>query len=248
MRDSGSSSSGRTARNRPRNRGNAGRAVSVALLPAASGALSAPTPAAPRRRLERTLDERLDVIVGDALLEPVTCDACEIHAELARELAHRRPGVCAREARLVDGRQITAVGGRHTELGSGSELAGRRCGCWRGCRARRRLRRRAARTAVAAWRARARLRRSRGGRCRLRRRRAHCRCRRGGGRRGAGRTPSDLTVATRSPVETVPPLVMCTFSMTPLAVEGTSMVALSDSSVTSGVSTRCCRRVSPARR
>src|SRR5688572_23580655 len=45
-----------------------------------------------------------------------------------------------------------------------------------------------------------------------------------------------LTVTISAPVDTWPPLVTCTFSTTPLAVDGTSMVALSVSSVTSGVS------------
>jgi len=40
----------------------------------------------------------------------------------------------------------------------------------------------------------------------------------------------------RSPVLTVPPLLVWIFSITPTAVDGTSIVALSDSSVTSGVS------------
>src|SRR6202050_849651 len=53
----------------------------------------------------------------------------------------------------------------------------------------------------------------------------------------AARAPGLRTVAMRSPVLTVPPLPMCTFSMTPSAVDGTSMLAFSDSSVTSGVST-----------
>ena len=48
--------------------------------------------------------------------------------------------------------------------------------------------------------------------------------------------PSAFTVASRSPVLTLPPLLAWTFSTTPLAVEGTSMAALSDSRVTSGVS------------
>ena len=46
-----------------------------------------------------------------------------------------------------------------------------------------------------------------------------------------------FSVTITSPALTVPPLAMWTFSTTPLAVEGTSMAALSDSSVTSGVST-----------
>ncbi len=45
-----------------------------------------------------------------------------------------------------------------------------------------------------------------------------------------------LTVTTTDPGDTLPPLATCTFSTTPLAVDGTSMVALSVSSVTSGVS------------
>jgi hypothetical protein len=53
----------------------------------------------------------------------------------------------------------------------------------------------------------------------------------------AAAAPPARTVAMRSPVETVPPLATCTFSITPLAVEGTSIEAFSDSSVTSGVST-----------
>src|SRR6187402_46575 len=45
-----------------------------------------------------------------------------------------------------------------------------------------------------------------------------------------------LTVTTTDPGDTLPPLATCTFSTTPLAVDGTSIVALSVSSVTSGVS------------
>src|SRR5262245_30737029 len=54
---------------------------------------------------------------------------------------------------------------------------------------------------------------------------------------GAAAPASLFTVTTSAPVDTVPPLVTCTFSTTPLAVDGTSMVALSVSSVASGVST-----------
>src|SRR5580693_1204402 len=53
----------------------------------------------------------------------------------------------------------------------------------------------------------------------------------------AARAAGLRTVAMRSPVFTLPPLPMCTFSMTPSAVDGTSILAFSDSSVTSGVST-----------
>src|SRR5579862_291486 len=49
--------------------------------------------------------------------------------------------------------------------------------------------------------------------------------------------PAPRSVTTRSPVLTLPPLLVCSFSTTPAAVEGTSIVALSDSSVSSGVST-----------
>src|SRR5207253_10150186 len=52
----------------------------------------------------------------------------------------------------------------------------------------------------------------------------------------AGAEPLARTVAMRSPVLTLPPLLVWSFSTTPTAVEGTSMVALSDSSVTSGES------------
>src|SRR5690348_17237349 len=44
------------------------------------------------------------------------------------------------------------------------------------------------------------------------------------------------TVTTNAPGPTVPPFVTCTFSTTPLAVDGTSIVALSVSSVASGES------------
>ena len=60
-----------------------------------------------------------------------------------------------------------------------------------------------------------------------------------GGEAGAaagGTEPLARTVAMRSPVLTLPPLLVWIFSTTPTAVEGTSMVALSDSSVTSGES------------
>src|SRR5437588_5076126 len=52
----------------------------------------------------------------------------------------------------------------------------------------------------------------------------------------AGAEPLARTVTMRSPVLTLPPLLVWSFSTTPTAVEGTSMVALSDSSVTSGES------------
>src|SRR6266699_1456346 len=52
----------------------------------------------------------------------------------------------------------------------------------------------------------------------------------------AGAEPLARTVAMRSPVLTLPPLLVWSFSTTPTAVEGTSMVALSDSSVTRGES------------
>jgi hypothetical protein len=45
-----------------------------------------------------------------------------------------------------------------------------------------------------------------------------------------------LTVTTSAPGPTLPPFDTCTFSTTPLAVDGTSIVALSVSSVASGVS------------
>src|SRR6186713_1463995 len=45
-----------------------------------------------------------------------------------------------------------------------------------------------------------------------------------------------LTVTTSPPGPIVPPLVTCTFSTTPLAVDGTSIVALSVSSVANGAS------------
>src|SRR2546429_6827883 len=51
-----------------------------------------------------------------------------------------------------------------------------------------------------------------------------------------GVEPLARTVAMRSPVLTLPPLLVWSFSTTPTAVEGTSLVALSDSSVTSGES------------
>src|ERR1700733_13956663 len=48
---------------------------------------------------------------------------------------------------------------------------------------------------------------------------------------------STFTVATTSPGDTVPPFVATILSMTPATVDGTSMVAFSVSSVTSGPST-----------
>src|SRR5262249_38460484 len=48
--------------------------------------------------------------------------------------------------------------------------------------------------------------------------------------------PSDRTVTIRSPIETVPPLAIWIFSITPPTVDGTSIVAFSVSSVTSGAS------------
>ena len=74
-----------------------------------------------RRGRERPLDERLHVLVGDAVLEAVAYDLCEVHAEFAREAAHRGTGVGAREGRIVDRCQIAAIGGRHTEEGAGRE-------------------------------------------------------------------------------------------------------------------------------
>src|SRR5437016_6129632 len=57
----------------------------------------------------------------------------------------------------------------------------------------------------------------------------------GGGACDSG-AASDRTVAMRSPAETLPPFATCTFSMTPLAVDGTSIVAFSVSSVPRGAS------------
>src|ERR1700733_9008540 len=63
----------------------------------------------------------------------------------------------------------------------------------------------------------------------------------GAGAAGAAEAPAPSplapTVAVRAPLVTLPPLVVCSFSSTPSTVDGTSMVAFSDSSVTSGVST-----------
>ena len=56
-------------------------------------------------------------------------------------------------------------------------------------------------------------------------------------RPAAPRRPASVTVTIKSPSETLPPLATCTFSTLPAAVEGTSIAALSVSSVTSGVST-----------
>src|SRR5690348_11343629 len=54
---------------------------------------------------------------------------------------------------------------------------------------------------------------------------------------GAGADAANpRTVTTSAPGPTVPPFATCTFSTTPLAVDGTSIVALSVSSVASGVS------------
>ncbi len=67
-------------------------------------------------RRKRALHERLDVLMGDAALEPRALDAREIDAELARELPYRGAGVGARETRLVDGREVRPIGGRCSEL------------------------------------------------------------------------------------------------------------------------------------
>ena len=92
-------------------------------------------------RRERALDECFHVLVRDAPLETAPRDARQVNAQLARELAHRGSGVCARESRLVDRRQITAVGSRLAELRPWHQRAarcgalGHRCRCGRrGCR------------------------------------------------------------------------------------------------------------------
>ena len=92
-------------------------------------------------RRERALDECFDVLVRDAALETAPRDARQVDAQLARELAHRGSGVCARESRLVDRRQITAEGSRLAELRPWHQRAarcgalGHRCRCrGRGCR------------------------------------------------------------------------------------------------------------------
>jgi hypothetical protein len=53
---------------------------------------------------------------------------------------------------------------------------------------------------------------------------------------GADADDSPFKVTTSAPAATLPPLVTCTCSTTPFAVEGISIVALSVSSVASGVS------------
>src|SRR6202044_830825 len=47
-------------------------------------------------------DERFDVFVRDAALEPMAGDSSQVDAQLARELAYARSRVCAGETRLVD--------------------------------------------------------------------------------------------------------------------------------------------------
>ena len=179
-----------------------------------------------RAAAEDVLDERLDVLVRDAALEAVAGDLGEVHAELAREPAHRGPGVRAREARLVDGREVLAVRGRHAQLRQRHELAagalapaarprGGGAGAAGGGGAGRAAGAAPAAGGVAA---------------------ARLQPRRGAAAAGAP-APSARSVASRSPLLSLPPLVAWIFSMTPLAVDGTSIVALSVSSVTSGVST-----------
>jgi hypothetical protein len=48
----------------------------------------------------------------DALLEAVAGHLCQVHSELTREAAYRWTRVRAREARLIDRREIAAVRGR----------------------------------------------------------------------------------------------------------------------------------------
>ena len=208
--------------------------------------------AAARRRLasrcgaaarHAALDERLDVIVRDAALEAGAADARQVDAQLARKLAHRGSGVRAGEASLVDRRQIgaQAAGMPQRRAVPSAAGGGRRLGAAVGARGWRRGgtgcsggrgRGRGCRRAAAA----ARL----GRRGRRRRRAAPCAPRR---RRPAASRSESPAWTLRAFAAT------CTFSMTPLAVEGTSMVAFSVSSVTSGaVDLRRSRPASPARR
>ena len=59
---------------------------------------------APAAGAHQRLDERLDVVVGDAALLARAPDAAQIDAKFACKLAHRRAGMGAREAAFIDGR------------------------------------------------------------------------------------------------------------------------------------------------
>ncbi len=62
----------------------------------------------PRRRglsREYRLDECLDVVVQDATLGTAAAHLCQVHAQFARELAHRRAGMGTRKTGFVDRRQ-----------------------------------------------------------------------------------------------------------------------------------------------
>ena len=133
------SRSGRTARSRP-------PAPPAAPPPRAA---AAPRRGAPPPPSETLLTNALTSSCVMRPLKPWPATWARFDAELAREPAHRGPGMGAREPRLVDGREVLAVRGRHAQLRQRYALAagalrrrrgrGRRCrGClrWR-CRARR---------------------------------------------------------------------------------------------------------------
>ena len=169
-----------------------------------------PAPAHRARACERALHERLDVLLEDAALRPAARDAREVDAELARELAHRRRRVraCRRSGRVSD-RLRRRQRRRRASVRANVRRARSGCSEARACR---RSRSAASRDRVLAG------------------------CD-GGVARLAGSAPvcavfsdsSGVPSLTRSPTVTRTPSTM------PPTGDGTSIVALSDSSVTSAI-------------
>ena len=167
--------------------------------------------AAPRRRRrlgQQPLDVRLDVLLGDAALGAAAPDPAEVHAQLAREAPDRRAGMRSRESRS----RSTAPPPAAARAG-----AALRRGCGRG------------------------LARGLGGRLGARLAR--------GGAIGPSPRPvarplplaretvaaaAPSTIAIRSPCDTRLPRCTLSSRTTPAAVDGTSIVAFSVSSVISG--------------
>ncbi len=164
----------------------------------------------PAPTVSSLLDERLDVILGDAPLRARAAHAREIHAELAREPAHRgtRRARVEKPVSSIEARGARGAAATHRRLQrrGGLRRARRGVGCGDGrCRGRRRQPAHGA---------------------------AGARCRRCGICRVDLRAYRDHDIAGR---DVSPPLLTCTCSMTPATVDGTSIVAFSVSSVSSGV-------------
>ena len=157
---------------------------------------------------EHLLDEGLHVVVRDAALEAGARDLREIHAQLARELAHRRAGVRAREpGSLIGGRSLRAARNR------GAGLRGCICGLARAAAAGAACASPCGSIAASALRPSAH--RLRTPAARRLHRAAHRRRRPSASLRLSAPRPATRTVTIRSPSETLPPLVTCTFSTTP---------------------------------